>query len=123
VLYNCTTGSCVVAGQSADGDSEESVTVANPAAGVWIALVDGYAVPAGTTEFDYLDVFTNPAFGSVVVTDANAARASGSSWTVPATVTANAVPAAGRVLRGQLTVQTDTGVTVGSSLVLVNSVS
>jgi hypothetical protein len=41
---------------------------------------------------------------------------------VPATVTATAAPAAGRILRGQLTVQTDTGVTVGSSLVLVNSV-
>lgn len=123
VLYNCTTGSCVLAGQSADGDSEESVTIANPAAGIWVALVDGYAVPTGTTEYDYLDVFTNPAFGSVAVTDANAAHASGSSWTVPATVTATAAPAAGRVLRGQLTVQTDTGVTVGSSLVQINAVS
>ena len=112
-----------MAGQSADGDSEESVTIANPAAGTWVALVDGYAVPSGTTEYDYLDVFTNPAFGSVAVTDANAARASGSSWTVPATVTATAAPAAGRVLRGQLTVQTDTGVTVGSSLVQINAVS
>jgi hypothetical protein len=123
VLYNCTTGSCVQAAVSADGDSEESVTVPNPAAGVWLALVDGYAVPAGTTEFDYLDVFTNPAFGSVAVNDANALRASGSSWTVPGTVTATAVPAAGRTLRGQLTVQTDTGVTVGSSLVQINAVS
>ena len=31
-VFNCTTGSCVLAGQSADGDSEESVTIANPAA-------------------------------------------------------------------------------------------
>ncbi|MEA5367816.1 S8 family serine peptidase [Amycolatopsis sp., V23-08] len=123
VLYNCTTGSCVQAAVSADGDSEESVTVANPAAGIWVALVDGYAVPSGTTEYDYLDVFTNPAFGSVAVTDPVAAHASGSSWTVPGTVTVTAPPAAGRTLRGQLTVKTDTGVTVGSSLVLVNSVS
>jgi hypothetical protein len=113
----------VQAAVSADGDSEESVTVPNPAAGVWVALVDGYAVPSGSTEYDYLDVFTNPAFGSVAVTDANAAHASGSSWTVPATVTAKAVPGPGRILRGQLTVQTDTGVTVGSSLVLINAVS
>ena len=28
-------------------------------------LVDGYAVPAGTTAYDYVDVFTNAAFGSV----------------------------------------------------------
>ncbi|RSM38480.1 serine protease [Amycolatopsis balhimycina DSM 5908] len=123
VLYNCTTGSCVQAGVSADGDSEESVTVPNPAPGVWVALVDGYAVPGGTTAYDYLDVFTNPAFGSVAVTDANALRASGSSWTVPATVTVATAPAAGRTLRGQLAVQTDTGVTVGTSLVQITSVS
>jgi hypothetical protein len=48
-VYNCTTGPCVLAGQSADGDSEESVTIANPAAGNWVVEVDGFAVPAGTT--------------------------------------------------------------------------
>ncbi|MDQ1720403.1 MAG: hypothetical protein QOI26_137, partial [Pseudonocardiales bacterium] len=50
-VYRCTTGSCTLAGQSADGDSEESVTIANPAAGTWVVLIDGYAVPAGTTTF------------------------------------------------------------------------
>ena len=34
-VFNCTTGTCVLAGQAADGDSEESVTIANPAAGAW----------------------------------------------------------------------------------------
>jgi hypothetical protein len=123
VVYNCTSGSCLVAGSSADGDSEESVTINNPAAGQWVVLVDGYAVPAGTTTYNYLDTFVNPAFGSVAVTDTNAARASGASWTVPGTVTANAVPAAGRVLRGELSVQTDTNVKVGNGTVLVRSVS
>ena len=47
----------------ADGDSEESVTIANPAAGIWLVLVDGFAVPAGTTTYKYVDVFANPAFG------------------------------------------------------------
>ena len=46
-VFNCTSGTCVLAGQSADGDSEESVTIANPAAGNWVVLVDGFAVPAG----------------------------------------------------------------------------
>ena len=76
-------GACVLAGQSADGDSEESVTIANPAAGTWMVLVDGFAVPAGTTTYKYIDVFTNAAFGSVSVTDANALRPAGASWTVP----------------------------------------
>jgi hypothetical protein len=122
-VYNCTTGCCVLAGQSADGDSEESVTIANPAAGTWVTLVDGYAVPSGSTTFSYVDVFTNPAFGSVAVTDANALRPAGSSWTVPGTVTANAAPAAGRVLLGSVQVRTDANVLVGTGDVVVQSVT
>lgn len=122
-VYNCTSGSCVLAGQSADGDSEESVTIANPAAGTWIVLIDGYSVPAGTTTYNYVDVFTNLAFGSVAVTDANALRPAGSSWTVPGTVTANAAPAAGRVLLGSVQVRTDGNILVGSGDVVINSVT
>ena len=122
-VYNCTSGTCLLAGQSADGDSEESVTIANPAAGTWVALVDGYAVPAGTTTYNYVDVFANPAFGTVSVTDANALRTAGSSWTVPGTVTANTAPAAGRVLLGSVQVRTDGNVLVGSGDVVVQSVT
>ena len=43
-VFNCTTGTCVLAGQNADGDSEESVTIANPAAGNW--LVSSTASPS-----------------------------------------------------------------------------
>jgi hypothetical protein len=122
-VYNCTSGTCVLAGQSADGDSEESVTISNPAAGQWRVRVDGYSVPAGTTTFNYVDVFVNPAFGTVSVTDANALRPAGSSWTVPGSVTANAAPAAGRVLLGAVQVRTDTNVLVGSGDVVIESVT
>lgn len=122
-VFNCTTGTCVLAGQSADGDSEESVTINNPAVGNWLVLIDGYAVPAGTTTYNYVDVFVNPAFGSVSVTDSNALRASGASWTVPGSVLANAVPAAGRVLLGNVQVRTDTDILVGSGDVIVESVT
>ena len=122
-VFNCTTGTCVLAGQSADGDSEESVTIANPAAGTWVILVDGFNVPAGTTTYNYVDVFTNPAFGAVSVTDANALRPSGASWTVPGSVTANSAPASGRVLLGNVQVRTDTNVLVGSGDVIVQSVT
>ena len=121
-VYNCTSGSCVLVGQSADGDSEESVTIGNPAAGTWRILVDGYAVPAGTTTFNYVDVFVNPAFGSVSVTDANALRPAGTSWNVPGSVTANAAPAADRVLLGNVQVRTDTNVLVGSGEVVIETV-
>ncbi len=120
---NCTTGPCVPAGQNADGDSEESVTIANPAAGTWRIRVDGFAVPAGTTTYNYIDIFTNTAFGSVSVTDANALRATGAVWVVPGSVTANAAPAAGRVLLGSVEVRTDTNILVGSGEVIVQSVT
>ena len=122
-VYNCTTGTCVLAGQNADGDSEESVTVNNPAAGLWKIVVAGFAGPAPTTTYDYVDVFTNPAFGSVSVTDSLATRPSGAVWTVPGTVTANAAPAAGRVLLGAVEVRTDANTLVGSGLVVVRTVT
>ena len=122
-VFNCTSGTCVQAGSNADGDSEESVTIANPAAGLWRVLVDGYSVPAGTTTYNYVDVFASPAFGSVSVTDANALRPAGSSWTVPGSVTANAAPAAGRVLLGNVQVRTDANVLIGSGDVVVQSVT
>jgi hypothetical protein len=75
--------------------SKESVTIGNLAAGRWVVLVDGFAVPAGTTTFNYVDAFVNAAYGSVSVTDANALRAAGASWTVPGSVTADAAAAAG----------------------------
>ena len=122
-VYNCTSGTCVLAGQSADGDSDESVTLANPAAGTWRVVVDGFAVPSGATTYNYVDVFVNPAFGSVAVTDANALRPAGSSWTVPGSVTANAAPTTGRVLLGAVQVRTDTNVLIGSGDVIVQNVT
>ncbi len=122
-VYNCTSGTCALAGQAADGDSEESVTIANPAAGDWLVLVDGFSVPAGTTQYDYVDVFTNTAFGTVSVTDANALRPAGSSWTVPGSVTANAAPASGRVLLGNVQVRTDANILIGQGDVIVQTVN
>ena len=122
-LYNCTSGTCVLAAQSADGDSEESVMVANPKDGTWVALVDGYSVPSGSTTYSYTDVFTNPTFGAVAVTDADALRPAAGSWTVPGSVTAKAAPAAGRVLLGAVQVRTDGNVLVGSGDVVVNAVT
>ena len=113
----------MLAGQAADGDSDESVTIANPAAGAWRVVVDGFAVPSGATTYNYVDVFVNPAFGSVAVTDANALRPAGSSWTVPGTVTANAAPTTGRVLLGAVQVRTDTNVLIGSGDVIVQNVT
>ncbi|HUQ61374.1 S8 family serine peptidase [Lentzea sp.] len=122
-VYNCTTGSCVQAGSSADADSEESVTIPNPAAGAWLVLVDSYAVPAGTTEYDYFDVYTSAALGTLSVTDTNAARAAGASWTASGVITPLGQPGAGRVLRGELEVRTADENVVGRGAVIVQAVS
>jgi hypothetical protein len=122
-LFNCTSGSCVQAASSADGDSEESVALNNPTPGLWIVLVDGFAVPAGTTTYDYVDVFSGPAFGSVAVDDANASHPAGSQWTVTGTVTPQATPAAGRVLLGTVQIRTDANALVGTGDVIVQAVT
>ncbi|MBV9790501.1 MAG: S8 family serine peptidase [Chloroflexi bacterium] len=112
----------VVLGQSADGDSEEAVTVANPAAGTYTIRIDGYSVPSGNTAYDYLDVFQNTKFGTVAVTDADALRAAGASWTVPGVVTAKTAPAAGRILLGNVLVRSGS-ITIGSGEVRVLNVT
>ena len=125
-VYQCSDASCAtrtLRGQSADGDAEESVTIANPAAGTWQVEVDGFEIPAGTTTYNYVDIFANSTLGSVSVTDSNALRPTGASWTVPGTVTAGAVPEAGRVLLGAVNVVTEDGVKVGSNEVIVEHVS
>jgi subtilisin family serine protease len=112
-----------LAGQSADGDSEESVTIADPVAGTWTVMVDGFAVPAGETTYEYIDVFfTTTPMGSIAITDADAVRPAGASWTVPGTVTANVAAADGRVLYGNVEVRTDANVLVGRGDVIVESV-
>ena len=124
-VYKCASADVCeqLVGQAADGDSEESVTVNKPLAGKYRVVVDGYAVPAGSTTYQYVDVFTNPAFGAVSTTDTNAVRPAGGSWAVPATVTAKLAPAAGRVLLGTVEVRTDGNVLVGSGDVVVSSVT
>jgi len=125
-VYQCGDPSCTtrtLRGQSADGDSEESVTIANPAAATWLVLIDGFAVPAGTTTYNYVDIFANTGLGSVAVTDADAPHPSGSSWAVSGSVTAASVPEAGRVLLGTVSAVTDAGVKVGSADVVVENVT
>ena len=110
-------------GRAADGDSEESVTIANPAAGTYTVRVDGYAVPAGTTEYDYLDVFFSSALGALTVPDTTVDLAAGASTTVTGAVTAKTAPAAGRQLFGEMKVVSTAGATLGTGSVVVGSVT
>ena len=99
----------------------------NPAflrAGTWVVVVDGFDVPAGSTTFDYIDVFTaTPALGTIDVNDTSELRATGAEWSFDAEITATTAPATGRVLYGHVEIRTSDNVLVGRSLVIIESVS
>jgi hypothetical protein len=121
-VYNCTTEPAswqVLMLMATRKSRSRSTTPLRATVGV---LVDGYSVPAGTTTFNYVDVFINSDFGTISVTDADALRPTDASWTVPGTVTANTAPAPGRVLVGNVLVRTSDGLMVGSGDVIVQSV-
>jgi hypothetical protein len=112
-----------IVAQSADGDSEESVTLTNPAAGEYKVEIDGFEVPSGSTQYNYFDVFFSPALGSLTVPAAAVTLARGASTTVNGQVTANAAPATGRQLFGQMQVRSDAGAVLGFGDVLIGSVT
>ena len=64
-LFDCHTGACTLAGSSTSSSSNETVSVNNPASGLWISLVDPFAVPSGNTSYTYTDSIANPAYGSI----------------------------------------------------------
>jgi hypothetical protein len=108
---------------SADGDSEEAVSYANPIAGTYTVTVDGYDVPAGTTTFDYRDVFYADALGSLAVDSTPFTLANGETRTVNGTVTANQAVAEGRVLFGEMNVTSDSGALLGTGTVTIKNVT
>ncbi|MDH6551251.1 hypothetical protein M2162_005348 [Streptomyces sp. SAI-041] len=112
-----------VVGTSADGDSEEAVSVASPAAGTYTIEVVGYAVPAGTTAYDYRDVFFSSALGTVTVSDAPVKLATGASATVSGSVTALAPAPEGREFFGQVSLVNARGTVAGVGNVKIEKVT
>ncbi|BCJ46352.1 serine protease [Actinoplanes ianthinogenes] len=110
-------------GRSADGDSEEAVTLNAPAPGTYTVEIQGYSVPAGTTEYDYQDTYYSPALGELSAPSTPVALGAGASATITGTVTVAAVPPAGRHLSGQVTFETDEGAVVGRGTVTIESVT
>ena len=119
-LFNCTTGTCVLVASGLTSSANESLTVANPAAGAWKAVVDPFAVPSGSTTYVYNDSFTSAtnAYGGLTTpSNAPTNRASGASWSFNVTGTANSAAGEGRFLRGTIAVRlgSSTGPTLGSA--------
>jgi hypothetical protein len=113
----------VEVGRAADGDSEEAVSILNPAPGTYEVEVDGFAVPAGSTAYDYRDVFFSPALGAIAASPTVLTLANGASASITGSVTALTVPAAGRQLFGELRVVTSEGAIVGRGNVKIGAVN
>ncbi|MEU0244663.1 S8 family serine peptidase [Streptomyces sp. NPDC006235] len=110
-------------GSSADGDSVESVSVPSPAAGKYTVQVVGYSVPAGTTEYDYQDVFFAPSLGSVTVDGSAPVKlGTGDSATVSGSVTAAAAAPEGRVFFGEVQLVNARGTAAGVGSVKIEKV-
>ncbi|MEJ8657334.1 S8 family serine peptidase [Streptomyces sp. MS1.AVA.4] len=110
-------------GQSADGDSEESVSVANPTAGTYTILVDGYAVAPGGTTYDYKDVYFSSALGTVKVDESKTVSlANGASAQVGAEVLVSAAAPEGRRFFGEVQLLNARGTTAGTGSVVIEKV-
>ncbi|MFF7738709.1 S8 family serine peptidase [Streptomyces sp. NPDC007984] len=110
-------------GRSADGDSEESVSVPSPAAGTYTIEVDGYSVPAGTTEYNYQDVFFSTSLGSVTVDGSAPVKlGTGDSATVSGSATAAAAAPEGREFFGQVQLVNARGTVAGVGSVKIEKV-
>lgn len=111
-------------GQSADGDSEEAVSLASPAAGTYTIEVVGYSVPAGSTDYDYQDVFFSAALGSVDVgASAPVKLGTGASATLSGSVTALAPAPEGREFFGQARLVNARGTVAGVASVKIEKVT
>src|SRR5690606_35393355 len=109
--------------QSADGDSEESVSIAKPAAGTYTVEVVGYSVPAGTAEYDYRDVFFAETLGTRTVEGSAPVKlGTGDSATVSGTVTAAAEAPEGREFFGRVQLVNERGTVAGLGSVTIEKV-
>ncbi|MEU3550071.1 S8 family serine peptidase [Streptomyces longwoodensis] len=110
--------------QSADGDSEEAVSIPSPAAGTYTIQVAGYSVPAGSTAYDYRDVFFSTSLGTVdVAGSAPVKLATGASASVSATVTAAAAAPEGRAFFGRVQLVNANGTVAGTGNVAIGKVT
>ncbi|MFF8472625.1 S8 family serine peptidase [Streptomyces sp. NPDC015414] len=110
--------------QSADGDSEEAVSIPSPAAGTYTVKVVGYSVPSGSTAYDYRDVFFAGTLGNVTVDGSAAVKlGTGDSATVSGQVTAAAEAPAGREFFGQVQLVNGRGTAAGTGSVKIEKVT
>ncbi|OKI96687.1 serine protease [Streptomyces sp. CB02058] len=111
-------------GASTSAGSEESVSLVNPAAGTYTVVIDGYSVPAGTTEYDYRDVYYSPSLGEIKVDESKAVNlANGASAQVGAEVVVAGAAPEGRQFFGEVQLVNARGTAAGTGSVVIEKVA
>ncbi|MFI5804541.1 S8 family serine peptidase [Streptomyces sp. NPDC051561] len=111
-------------GKAADGDSEEAVSLLKPAAGTYTIVVDGYSVPAGSTTYDYRDVFFAASLGTVTTDESTSLTlANGASAQVTASVNVGGAAPEGRRFFGEVQLLNARGTVAGKGSVQIDKVT
>ncbi|MEU1124475.1 S8 family serine peptidase [Streptomyces sp. NPDC005899] len=111
-------------GASTTAGSEESVSLVNPAAGTYTVVIEGYSVPAGTTEYDYRDVYYAPSLGAIEVDESKAVKlANGASAQVGAEVVVAGAAPEGRQFFGEVQLVNSRGTAAGTGSVVIEKVT
>ncbi|MFD7949201.1 PPC domain-containing protein, partial [Streptomyces sp. NPDC059744] len=111
-------------GSSTSAGAEESVSLAAPAAGTYTIVVDGYSVPAGTTTYDYRDVYYSPSLGTLKVDESKAVNlARGASAQVGADVVVGGAAPEGRQFFGEVQLVNSRGTAAGTGSVVIEKVT
>ncbi|MFE7468556.1 S8 family serine peptidase [Streptomyces sp. NPDC057499] len=111
-------------GKSTTAGSEESVSLAKPAAGTYTVLIDGYDVPSGTTTYDYRDVYYAPSLGTIKVDESKAVDlANGASAEIAAEVVAAGAAPEGRQFFGEVHLVNPRGTAAGTGSVVIEKVT
>ncbi|MFJ4501319.1 S8 family serine peptidase [Streptomyces sp. NPDC088864] len=114
----------VEVGASTTAGSEESVSLLKPAAGTYTVLIDGYDVPAGTTEYDYRDVYYSASLGTISVDESKAVNlAAGESAEVGAEVRVAGAAPEGRQFFGEVSLVNARGTAAGTGSVVIQKVT
>jgi hypothetical protein len=105
-----------LAAYSAGGSAEETVTIADPAAGTWAVVVDPYSIPSGSTTYDSRADLATPGLGRISTDDDLSEHPRGSRWTFTAfaSVPGGTLPA-GWVYAGQVLVTDTSGARIGAA--------
>jgi hypothetical protein len=95
---------CAAVAKATDIGPGGQVEIPNPKPGRWVIAVDAFSVPGGPVEYDYVDLYTNPRFGSLSVAELAEEHASADRWTAAGSAWAASLPDSSRELAARVVV-------------------